>query len=215
VSDITTLPEKNDEAISALEFVKSFVISSADDYKRLDELCVAASQHMKKGESLFAEPIANAHKTHKDLCARLKAYNGPAEELRKLAKPKLDDWNREQDRLREEAQRKADEEARKLAEKETLAEAEALEQSGDVAGADRLLEEPLPVAPVYVPSARVKGATVVRRIPDLAKIEAAVRAKNQPIREVQSGIPGVTAYYELKVKVSVPQQVPEMYKRAS
>ena len=114
---------------------------------------------------LYDNPIDLAHKTHKSLCGRRKALDGPLEEAETAVKRGIGTYEAnkraatEAKRLAEEAEarRKADEleavrqreiaQSRKVAEDRRLADAAALEAAGKKREADAVL-----AAPIFVPA---------------------------------------------------------------
>lgn len=207
-SEVATLPEKDEDALRDLERLKAFEIKTNDDYREIDALCVRAGERIKAGEKLYREHIDSAHKTWKGLLAKLAAFNGPSEDIRRVGKGKLWDW----DELQKAAQRKKEAElqkqAQKLAEEQALADAEMAEEAGDHEQAKAILEQPVQAAPVSVPKATPKAATAVRRIPDLEKIRVAVA---NGVRT----IPGVKIEAKWEAKVIDAAMVPESYRRTA
>ena len=202
------LPEKDDESSQALAWLGGFQITSAEDFKTLDGLCVKAKEREKRGEELFRNAIEEAHEHHKGLIAKLKGYVGPAQEFRRLAKDKMFSWSREQERLRAEEERKLQAEAKKLAEQEALESALEAEKAGDEATAELILQQPLQVAPVVLTSSVPKKQTTIRMAPDLDKIEAALA---RGVRVIS----GVHIYQAWHAKVIEPKSVPDEYKRVA
>lgn len=134
------------------------------------ELIVAIAS-MKKQVTEFFKPMKDAaHKAHKAVCDRETEVLSPLADAQKQLSTKLVAFERqveadrraEQERLRLEQQKRAEEEAKAEAERLAIEDAIALEDAGDVAGAEAVLANPVPVAPRYVPPPVV--ASVVQRV---------------------------------------------------
>ncbi len=204
------LPEKDEEQLKALAWLQTFDIQSNDDVRQLDELCVKAAEHEKRGEKLFREAIEDAHQTHKGLLAKLKSYVGPAIEFRKQAKVKM--WRFDQ--AQQEATRIKEVElqvqAKKLEEDRQLAEAELAENAGDHEAAKAIVSEPTYVPTIVLPSSAPKKATVIRTIPNLQKIEEVVRRQG-----MKANIPGVRVYEVVQFEITNREIIPMDYRRAA
>lgn len=200
------LPEKNDEAVKALDWLKGFRIESNEDFLKVDQALVQARSHERRADELFDEAVEAAHEAHKKALAAKKLYLGPVVEFKRLGKSMLDAWNQEQERLRRLEEAKLREQARKLEEDRQLAEASLAEQSGDKDTAQAILEEPVQVPTVVLPKSTPKTATVIRKmwdarvvnpslvpddywVLDEAKIKQAIRNSKGAVR-----IPGVEAF---------------------
>lgn len=96
--------------------------------------------------------IDAAHKAHKEAVAALKRVDDPLVEAERIVKGQIGSYDMEQDRIRRDAERKAQEEARRKQEEEALAAAAAAKAAGATeAEAEAILEEEM-TAPLVVAS---------------------------------------------------------------
>lgn len=206
--DMTTLPEKDEAAVTALEVARAFKVEDADSYRIADRACVELKALEKAADKEFDEVIEEAYKHHKKLVAWKKGYTEPAIEARGIYKNKMDQWRRAEKMKEEAEQRRLQLEAKKLAEQQQLEEAEQAEAMGDKAQVEEILARPVQPVAVVMTSAVPKATTAIRRIPDIAAIAAAVQ------KGVRS-IPGVSIYQVWEFKVVEAQDVPDQYKRTA
>lgn len=203
------IPEKDETSINELARLEAFIIKTNEDYLLLDQMCVAAKQREKNGESLYRDVIKEADAHHKGLIAKLKAYVGPTVEFIKLAKVKMDIFRQEQEKIRQVEERRLQEIARKMEEDRKLAEATMAEQAGDKAEAEQILNTPVEVPTVVLPKSMPKSSTVIRKIKKYRVInESAVPRQyliidgtkiGQVVRALgfQANIPGIEVYEEV------------------
>ena len=208
MQEIAMLPEKDEKQVELLGWLKGFTVQTNEDFTKLDQMCVQAKVHEKRGEDLFRSAIEEAYALHKGLCSKLKGYVSAAVEFRTLAKQKMDIWNRAQEEARRKEEARLQSEAAKLADDQAIRDAEAMEAQGFKDVAETILSTPVAVAPVVIPKSVPKATTVIRRIPDQKLLAEAV-AKG--VRD----IPGVSIFPVWSFKVVQPSMVPEIYKRAS
>jgi hypothetical protein len=83
---------------------------------------------VKEIEDCFDDPISNANKLHKGLCAKKKKYLQDPEEAEKIAQRKMKNWEIEEDRRKEEEARRIREEQERLAEIDRKKKAEEEKQ---------------------------------------------------------------------------------------
>jgi hypothetical protein len=164
---------------------------------------------------LLGDAIKKAHATHKALTTQRKKLDGPLDNAERIIKGKVSTYQlAEQRRLNEERERLAAE-ARKAEETKRLAHAEALADAGDNAGADRVLDQPLVVAPVPVVAApKVEGVSVRERWTYRIVDEALIPRNYLTVDEKRLGqlarstkgtvnVPGVEFYNAASVAVSI------------
>lgn len=106
-----------------------------------------------------------ARKAWKDALGERDQYEVPLLKAIAVLDPALVAWKREQDRIAAETARRIEIEQRKIEEEERLKEAQHLEQMGEHEAASAVLEQPIVVAPVVVPTAapKVKGMAFSER----------------------------------------------------
>lgn len=163
---------------------------------------------LKEIDETFNEPIASAHKAHKDMLAAKKKHADPLLKAERAVKGGIKNYQREQRELREAEERKLREKAQKEEEDRRLAEAEQLEKQGEPEAAEELISQPVVAPPVVLPKAtKVAGVstrtvwkwrhTDFRLVPkdylmlDEKKINGVVRSMGQ-----QTSIPGIEVYPE-------------------
>lgn len=203
---LAELPEKDEAQEQALAWLRGFLVQTNDDVRQLDEMCVKAQAHEKKGEELFRDSIKEADNLHKGLLAKLKSYVWCAKTFRVEAKNKISAFQDAAERERVKKERELQAQADKLAQDQQLEEAAQAEQLGDKATAQAIIERPVERPPVVLPKSTPKLATTIRKVPDVDKIEEAVK------RGVRS-IPGVHIYQAWQFKVLEPKNVPDAYRR--
>lgn len=205
MNEITT-PEK--EISTALAQAQAFVIRSNDDLALVDAHCAGLLKLKKKIEADFAESKSTTYSAWKAVVAQEKGHLDGVDAARKIDIQKIGAWRDsqeairigEENRLRAEAQKKADDDA--------LALAESLEASGKTEEAEAVIQTPVVVAPVIVPKTTPKTQTVIRKVKkfrvtnealvprqyltlDTVKIGGVVRALG-----LSANIPGIEVYEE-------------------
>lgn len=124
-----------------------------------------------------------------------KADMGQIKEAKDALSVILLKYNKEQERIHQEAVRKAQEEARKAAEEQKLAEAIAAEAAGEKEEAEAIINEPTlaPASIVQKPVSKVAGEvgkkTYQAKVDDLMKLVKAVAAGTVPILAIKADEP--------------------------
>lgn len=197
-----------DRASTMLADAEAFSISTNADLMLADERCVALMALQKEVEATFSEPKQKAHEAHRAIVAAENRHMKPIQEARQKYRVKMGAWQAEQEKKRQAEERRLQEDARKLEEDQKIAEAKLHEDAGDHEVAEAIISAPV-VAPVVVlPSSTPKTRTAIRSIPDLSKIEKALKDSKYALK-----IPGVIAEQVWTVKVYDSKQVPEQYRR--
>ena len=140
-----------ESAINLLDLAKSIVIVTNEDRIVAEEKIQGAKTLEDEIFAYLDPPRAKAYEDYKYHKQRLDDAIKPLQNARQIYKQKCIAWDQEQERIRQEAQRKAEEAARLRAEEEALAAALAAEQEGDKETAEAIIAEPVQVAPVIVP----------------------------------------------------------------
>lgn len=104
-------------------------------------------------DETFDAPIKAAHEAHKAMLAAKKKHADPLLAAEREVKGKMGAYQQEQERLRRDEEARRRELARQLEEERMLAQAEALEASGDAQAAAAVLSAPIIAPPVVVPKA--------------------------------------------------------------
>ena len=146
VASIGPLPPEQTESEKALanevsvieQRAMSIVIHSAEDFEQAGEFGRQLKQQSAMVKEFFAPMKDAAHQAHQQICAREKAMLAPLVSAEKTLKTAMGNYQLEMERIR----REKEEEIRRAAKAEAdrkLAEASALEDKGDVAGAEAVL----------------------------------------------------------------------------
>lgn len=139
------------QAMALSNSAQSLIIESNEDRISAEALLESAANIEKTVFAFLDPPRAKAYEQYQYHKKRLDDYLNPVKDAKKIIKQKCMDYDREQERIRQEAQRIAEEAARNLAEEEQLAAAIQAEQLGDKDTAEAIISEPVNVAPVMVP----------------------------------------------------------------
>lgn len=144
----------NEEAVAIADTVKSFVIKTQDDFAKTAEWVSILKNQIKNIDRFFEEDIENTNKAHKALCKKRNDAKEPWMELLQKVSHIRSDYQVEQERIRLEAQRKAEAEAREVARKEQEALLARAAAAKTVAKQEELLDkaENVYIEPVIVPS---------------------------------------------------------------
>ena len=146
VASIGPLPPEQTEGEKALanevsvieQRAMNIVIHSAEDFEQAGEFGRQLKQQSAMVKEFFAPMKDAAHQAHKQICEREKAMLAPLVAAEKTLKTAMGNYQLELERIR----REKEEEIRRVAKAEAdrkLAEASALEDKGDVAGAEAVL----------------------------------------------------------------------------
>jgi len=206
----TELNLVEDRAVSVPQQAQAFTVASNADMLRADELLITWRTLEAEVHEAFDGIVDKAHQAHKEAVAQRKRYLEPIEQGRAILKPKMAEWNKEQERIRQEEQRKAEEAARKRAEDEALEMAALAEKVGDNALADAIMEQPITPMPVFVPKLSPKTATRFqeRWYAECVDIKALCRAiadGKQPIALIE---PNMVALNKLAGALKGSMQIP-------
>jgi len=166
--DAQTIPDAEDvsrtraQAMGIMTAVRTLVVNDQETYEqamRWGKQCAAAVKAVEANPKL-KEGLEGARKLHKWFTDLVSSLTKPYKEARRIVDEKSSAWwQQEQARVRAAAQRRQ-REAERAAEEERLRLAEKLEAAGNVAAAERVLDEPIIVAPVAVVEApRVEGVS--------------------------------------------------------
>jgi len=139
------------QALALSDSAKALTITTNEERISAEALLESAANIEKTVFAFLDPPRAKAYEQYTYHKKRLDDYLNPVKEAKKTIKQKCMSYDQEQERIRQEAQRKAEEDARRIAEEEQLAAAVQAEQSGDKETAEAIITEPVQVAPVFVP----------------------------------------------------------------
>lgn len=144
----------NEIALNILEECKALKIKTAEDFAKSAEWLAFVKREIEKIEEQCADAIDKAYALHKQLCKDKKDALAPWEAAKNRISVERNNYQVEQERIREEAQRKAEAEAREKARKEQEALLARAAAAKTEAKQEELLEkaESVYVEPVFVPS---------------------------------------------------------------
>lgn len=197
--------ELEPQALALVNEAKGLVITTSQDFS-LADMYLSRNRSMQKAWEEFTRPNCDAaHTAWKAAIAVRDRVLNPLKEWELSIKDKMKVWKHEQDRIRLDAERKANEEAR-------LQAALDAERAGENGHADALLNETAMVAPVILPPVTPAGTKATFRkvwkyvindeklVPDEYKLIDTAKI-GQVVRALGAGakIPGVTVYAEDQV----------------
>lgn len=159
---IAIIEQVEQKALSVPEQAREFHIATNDQFLAADTILSGWREIENQIHTAFDPVVEAANKAHKEAVAQRKKYLDPIEQGRAILKPKMAEWQREQERIRQEEQYRAEEEARKRAEEEQIAAAVAAERVGETEVAEKILSAPVQAAPVFVPKQTPKTQTTFR-----------------------------------------------------
>lgn len=142
---------------------EALTIDSAHEYTDAAEFLKDIRRGVKEIDAAFATLIQDAHTLHGNLCAKRDHYRAPLLHAERGIKDRMGAFSTEQDRIRREAEQAERARLKREADDRRLADAQALQDAGDDAGAEALMEAPPIVAPpVVLPAAvpKAKGISV-------------------------------------------------------
>lgn len=159
----------------------------------------------------FEPHIKRAHEAHKALLKEKADAEAPLAEAERIAKSALVVYDQEQERIRREEERRLQAEMRRQEEERRLAEAVALEDAGESAEAEALIEEPVFVPTVAVAPSTPKVAGISYRetwsakVTDLAKLVKWVAANPQFAGLLSANMPALNGQARsLKAQMQIP-----------
>lgn len=147
-------------------------ITAAEDYVFAGRLLKLCKQMIVDVKAKYAAKKENAHLAHRAVCEQENGEKARYELWVKRLDAQMGGYEREQRRIQAEMQRKLDEQMRKQEEEQRLAEAVALEQSGDHATAAAVLAAPVFAVPV---------ATIPTAIPKIEGLSQGVYYKAEVV----------------------------------
>lgn len=140
------------------------VITDPDSYRKAKESLPLLKRAENKVIAFFSDMKIAADKAHKAIVAKEKEQLTPIAQARTKLSGLIYGYEREQDRIRREAERKAADEERQRRETEALAQADALNQQGAPEMADMVIEEaiaaPAPIVALPTRAVEVEGVSI-------------------------------------------------------
>jgi len=210
-------------ALTWPEQATALTITDADSYAHAADQLLVIKELRKEIAETFGPIIKKAHEAHQEALGQRRKVEEPLEVAERTIKGTMGAWQREQERLQRIAQAEAEAEARRQEDERRQAEALALEEAGETAAAERVIEAPVFTPPPVVRSAApaVSGIQVKKtwkaQLTDTMALVKAVAAGQVPlaILEVKQGAldaaarqwksqlqwPGVRAYEDTGIAV--------------
>jgi hypothetical protein len=148
------------EASPILAEAKALIVKDEASYQEAQRIGMHCAKGSKAIETLLGDERAAAHSLWKSIVAKIKQFTDVYDEAKKIVSGKAYAWKKAEDeriaieaeKLRKEAERKAEE--------ERLAQAETLAAAGNAEMADAILDEPINVAPPVIEAPQgIKGAS--------------------------------------------------------
>lgn len=188
--------ERKKEWLQVVEATKTLEITDAESKETAvgyGRLLQASEKELAK---LFTEAKQAVDQIKKPILQMEKDDLGAIKTAKDALGVIVQAYNRQQERIHQDALRKAQEEARKAAEEQRLAEAIALEQAGEKEEAEQVLnEKPMMSAPVIVQKSNAKVAgevakqTYSAQVTNLQDLVRAVASGLVPIQAVKADEP--------------------------
>jgi hypothetical protein len=151
--DVTSVPAR----------AKTLTITTNEEFERAGELLKVIKGLRAEVDSTFDGIISKAHEAHKEAISQKRRYEAPLAEAEALLKPKLSKFLMDQERERQQEQLRQQKAAQEQAEREAIENAIVLDDMGETAAANQLLEEPVIPAPVFIPREKPKVSGIVEQ----------------------------------------------------
>jgi len=204
------IQEVDQKALTIIEEAQGVVVVDSDSYFHAGALWTAIKAMKKQVDDTFSPIITKAHQAHKEALLQKAKIFDPLDIAGRSVKKAMELYDREQERIRQEEERRLREIARKEEEERQLAEALEAERNGDTEEVEAILEAPAYVPPVIVQKTipKLQGGPVYRtiwkfrvvdkrKVPEDFKVVDEVKV-GQVVRAMKeaTNIPGVEAYSE-------------------
>lgn len=201
VKEVTTL------ALSVPDQANAIIIKSNEDYSRAGQLLITIKGIRKKIEDTFKPIKQKMDAAKKEVLDQERAADAPLAKAEGIIKPRIAQWNAEQEKIWKAEEDRLREIARKAEEDRQIAAAIAAEKSGNKEEAEAIIEAPAYIPPVVLAKTtpKVAGISFTKnwkfRIVDAAKIPRQYMMPNETmigaiVRNSKGviQIPGIEAY---------------------
>ena len=184
--------ELETRALSIPERAKTTTITTAAEYIAAGELLKTIKGLSAEIDETFDPIIKAAHTAHKEAITQKNKVAAPLLEAEAILKPRIAGYLREEETKRRNEELRLQKEAEDRAKEEQLANAVILDDIGETAMANRVLQEEIYVPPVVLPSAAPKVSGISMRetwsaqVVDLMTLVKAVAAGIAPIQCLQA-----------------------------
>ncbi len=185
---MNTVQELETQALSVPERAKAITVKTATEYGAACELLKTIKGLRFDIESTFKPIRESAHATWKATIRQQEVVEQPLQEAENLLKPQIAAYLREEERKRHEEQMRIQKAEREREERERLEKAVILDEIGETAMANQVLEEEVYIPPVILPKTAPKVAGISMRgtwsaqVTDLMQLVKAVAAGAAPIQ---------------------------------
>ena len=158
--------EVKSEALTVIQRAENIVIFNNDNYIEAGNLWKTIKDLKDKVNDSFKPIIEKAHEAHKEALAQKAKIFNPLDTAGKAVKSAMEVYDREQERKRREEQSRLEAEAKKAEEERRLQAAIEAEKAGKSVEAEMILDNPVHIAPVFVPkeTPKMTGGPVYREI---------------------------------------------------
>ena len=159
-----TAPELESKALALVDYARSLQITNQPSYDQVTNALLDVKGARKAIAAHHDPTIADTNKAHKTALAAKERFDRPLKEVEVILKLGIRTWDNEQERLRLEAQRRADEEAQRQNEEARLQQGIAAEQNGaSEADVQAIVEAPSAAPPpVVAPTYQKRQGVSVR-----------------------------------------------------
>ena len=206
--DATTAAREGAEVVA---LARSFEVLSIADDIQAQQWMIEIARMDRAAADFFAPSRTQADRLHKQIVADERRVRSVYAEARNIFSSKSIAWKREQNRIAEEAQQKAEHEIRAREEERRLLDAVAAEEAGETAEAEAILAAPIIVnVPEIVPeTARVEGVsarvTWSAEVVDLSKLVRYVADNPQWVGLVEANQPALNRLaISMRENLSIP-----------
>lgn len=142
--------EVEERALAVVDEANGLVVASNETYEKAGAFLTGIKAIRKEIGEVFDPIISKAHLAHKEAVGQKKKAEAPLLKAEGIVKPRIAEYAKEQERVRQEEQARLLREAEKKAEEERLAKAEEAEKAGEKEEAEAILNEPDFVPPPVV-----------------------------------------------------------------
>ena len=169
----------------------ALAVQNQEGYNAAGAYLLRVKEVRKKLTDALEPFVQSAHKAWKDARKRADEFYNPVDEAEAIVKPAMATWWEQEERERLRKQQEADLEAQKREQDRIVAEAVKASENGNEAAAEAILDQPVIVAPVVMPSvSQVKGVSMREvwqyEVTNLMELVKAVAAGKVPLGALQA-----------------------------
>lgn len=185
---MSTIEHLDSQSLSIVERAKIVIIRNNSQYLEACELVKTIKALRAEVNATFDPIVAKAYSAHKESVAQKKKHDTPLALAEDMVKTRMAAWLAEQERLRREEELRLQKQAQEEEERRQLENAVILDELGETAEANRLLEETAKAAPIVLPkfTPKVNGISMTARysaeVTNLMELVQAVASGRAPIQ---------------------------------